>query len=69
MLVGTAGCTYLLAFRGGDPPLVSRQVVCPPIGLVVKGAGSKSASGGEPAHDATVRMSPFWNCPTRWHHD
>ena len=25
--------------------------------------------GGEPAHDTTVTMSPFWNCPTHWHHD
>ena len=22
-----------------------------------------------PAHHATVTMSPFWSCPTRWHHD
>ena len=32
----------------------------------VKGAGSKI---GEPAHDATVTMSPSPNCPTCRHHD
>ena len=42
---------------------------CPPTGLGVKGAGSEIARGGEPAHDATVTMSPFWKCPHRWHHD
>ena len=38
------------------------------LGLGVKGTGSKIVRGGEPAHNATATMSPFWNCPTRWHH-
>ena len=31
--------------------------------------GRNIARGGEPAHDTTVTMSPFWNRPTRRHHD
>ena len=31
----------------------------------VKRVGSKIARGGEPTHDATVTMYPFWNCPLR----
>ena len=34
-----------------------------------EGASSKNARGGDPTHDATVTMSPFWNCPARWHHN
>ena len=48
---------------------MDRWVGCPPTALGVKGAGLKLREGGEPAHDATVTMSPFWNCPTLWHHD
>ena len=33
---------------------------------MVKKVGLKMARGGEPAH-ATPVMSPFGNCPTRWH--
>ena len=47
---------------------VGGWVGCPPVGLGVKGAGLKVAQGAAPAHDATVTMSPLWNCPTRWRH-
>ena len=40
-----------------------------PLGLGLKGPGSDMARGGEPAHDATVTMSPFRNRSTRWRHD
>ena len=34
-----------------------------------KGEGPKTARGGGEAHDATVTMTPFWNCRTHWQHD
>ena len=40
-----------------------RRVGCPPSGLRVK-ASSIIAGAGEHAHDASVTISPFWNCPT-----
>ena len=41
-------------------------VGCPPIGLGLKGLRSNIPRCGEPAYDATAKMSPFWNCPSRW---
>ena len=41
MLVGTCRCMYMCAFQGGNPPLVDRCIVCPPVGLGVRRAGSK----------------------------
>ena len=35
------------------------------VGLVSENA----RGGGELTHDANGTMSPFWNCPTCWHHD
>ena len=32
--------------------------------LGVKGIGSRLARGGEPSHDATATISPFWNGPS-----
>ena len=52
-----------------NPPRVDGGAGCPHVGLGVKGAGSRIASGGEPARSATVTMSPFLNCSTRRHHD
>ena len=49
--VGTSGCTYLFTLSS----------------LLGWGAGGQfnATRGGVPAHDATVTMSPFWDCPSR----
>ena len=60
MPVGTSRCTYL--FTSEERILhmwISGLVVHP---LRWGEAGSKI---GEPAHDATVAMSPFWKYPSR----
>ena len=58
--VGTSGSPYLFTFEEG----ILNVWIGGLAGLGLKGAGSKIARGGEPAHDATVTVSPFWNCPT-----
>ena len=45
------------------------RIGCPLIGLGGQGSGCGIARGWELAHDGTVTMSPFWNCPTHWHHE
>ena len=34
-----------------------------------EGGGLRKLREVGSTHDATVMMSRFWNCPTRWHHD
>ena len=46
---------------------MDRWAGCPPIGLGVKGMGSKTVRGGERIHDATMTMPQMWDCPSRWH--
>ena len=58
MPVGTCPCTYLFAFSGGNPPRGGR-VGCPPIGLVVKGAGGGTLPLCVPFIQAQARFISF----------